>query len=552
MSAPASNAPSTRDPHESLGRPRAIGRLAGGTVDLASSSDDGHALLQSRIALFGRVTLLLTVLGYAMTNLVTLASGHGGLHELVSDSSLAMLGAITTFLVVWLVARGAPLPITALHTLDAVGTIVPVALLDLMSLLLPVELRPDLASRHLVMLLVTTNLIVARAVLIPSRPGRSAAIGGAAAIPALVFAAIADGPGEPGMRVAYAFTWSLIAVMTATFASHVIYGLRRSAREARRLGRYTLMEKLGSGGMGVVYRAEHAMLRRPTAVKLLDRNQVGELGLARFEREVQLTAQLTHPNTIAIYDYGRTPEGVFYYAMELVDGLDLEALVRAHGKQSPARVVHLLRQACGSLSEAHEAGLVHRDIKPSNLVLSMRAGQGEVLKVLDFGLVKDAREGASDTSLSRTGAVLGTPLYLSPEAITAPDRVGAASDLYALGAVAYWLLTGEPVFRASSVVELCAAHLTERPLPPSKKGIELPPELEHLVLACLAKTPAERPASAAALADALASCGAAAWSRDDAARWWSARAEAAKAVEAEDLALANTLASDSTRPASPS
>jgi serine/threonine protein kinase len=382
-------------------------------------------------------------------------------------------------------------------------------------------------------------------VLVPSRPGWTAALGAAASVPALVCAGIADGPGDAGMRVAYAFTWVLIGVMTATFASHVIYGLRRSVREARRLGRYTLIEKLGSGGMGVVYRAEHAMLRRPTAVKLLDRNEVGEQGLARFEREVQLTAQLTHPNTIAIYDYGRTPDGVFYYAMELVDGLDLEVLVRDHGKLPPARVVHLLRQACGSLAEAHEAGLVHRDIKPSNLVLSLRAGQGEILKVLDFGLVKDVRDGAGDASLSRTGAILGTPLYLSPEAIRAPEEVGPASDLYAIGAVAYWLLTGEPVFSATSIVELCAAHLSETPLPPSKKGIAVPPELERLVLACLAKRPADRPESAAALGAALAQCDVGAWTREDATAWWSARDDAEHDAPAHDPALAETLASDS-------
>jgi hypothetical protein len=507
---------------------RAIGRLAEPSGDAASSSsDDGRALLQSRLALLGRVMVGLAVLGYAMTGLVTLASGRQGTDALVSGSSLAHIAATVVFLVVWLVARGGPLPMVALRVIDVVGTLLPAALLDVMALLLPVELRPDLASRHLVMALVTTNMLIVRALLVPSRPSFTALVGVGAALSALTCAFMVDGPGTASNRVAYVFTWMLLAVLSSTFGSGVIYGLRQQVRAAWQLGRYRLIEKLGEGGMGVVYRAEHAMLRRPTAVKLLDRNQVGAAGLARFEREVQLTAQLTHPNTIAIFDYGRTDDGIFYYAMELVDGLDLEALVRDHGPQPAARVAHLLRQACGSLAEAHAAGLVHRDIKPSNLVLTRRAGQGDVVKVLDFGLVKDAGGGDGDgvdATLSQDGAILGTPLYLSPEAITTPDRVGPPSDLYALGAVGYFLLTGRPVFEANSIVELCAAHISESPLPPSKRGIEgIPPELERLILACLAKRPEARPQSAEQLASAIATSGVATWTREDAESWWRAK-----------------------------
>lgn len=507
---------------------REIGRLPIASDDAGgSSSDGGRDLLQQRIALFGRVLLLLAVLGFAMTNLVTIAGGHAGPEFLFAPTNLAHLGGAVVLLVVWLVARGAPLGARALRVLDALGTLVPAALFDVMALHLPVDLRPDLASRHLVMMLVTTNLLIARAVLVPSRPGGTAILGALTCVPALACAALADGPGTVANRVAYGFTWSMFAVMTSTFASHVIYGLRRRMREARRLGRYTLGEKLGAGGMGVVYRAEHAMLRRPTAIKLLDANVVGEQGLARFEREVQLTAKLTHPNTVAIYDYGRTPEGIFYYAMELVDGLDLEHLVRRHGPQPAARVAHLLRQACGSLAEAHAHGLVHRDVKPSNLVVSRREGQGDVLKVLDFGLVKDSGEDG-EASLSRTGAVLGTPLYLSPEAIVSPDRVGPASDLYALGAVAYYLLTGAPVFQAESVVQLCSKHLTEAPVPPSERSdAKIPAELERIVMKLLAKSPADRPVSADALAEALADAmredGLGPWRREDADAWWRGR-----------------------------
>lgn len=509
----ASSEYAVNDEPVSLEERRAIGRHDGGSL--------AGELLQPRLALFGRVMLLFCVLGYGMTNLVTLVFGRGGVDGWLSDSNLALLAASMMFLVVWLVARGTALSFRSLRLLDLVGTVAPAALLDVMALLLPMELRPDLTSRHLVMLLVTTNMVIARAVVIPSPPEWTFVVSALAAIPALICAGLLRDPGELTMRVAYAFTWSLIAVLTSTFASHVIYGLRRSVREARRLGRYTLVEKLGSGGMGVVYRAEHAMLRRPTAVKLLDPG-MNEQALARFEREVQLTAELTHPNTIAIYDYGHTPEGVCYYAMELVDGLDLEALVKGHGPQDPARVVHLLRQACGSLAEAHEAGLVHRDIKPSNLVVTMRRGQGDVLKVLDFGLVKVASNDPGDPGISRAGTVLGTPLYLSPEAINAPERVGPSSDLYALGAVAYWLLTGKPVFTGTSVVELCAAHLLEAPIPLREKGCVLPAELERIVLSCLGKDPADRPASAAALSEELAACGIASWTLSDASEWWNA------------------------------
>jgi eukaryotic-like serine/threonine-protein kinase len=301
----------------SLGRRRVVGRVGSGPDDSApddsgqTSSAGGRGVIQQRLALFGRAMALLVLLGYAMTNLVTLVSGEAGVDHLVSGSNLAMLGALGACVVVWLVARGGPLPMGALRALDLGGFVVAVTLLDVMALLLPLELRPDLVSRHLVMLLVTTNMAIARAVLVPSRPGWTALVVSVAALPALALAGFGEGPGEGSMRAAYAFTWALIAVMSSTFASQVIYGLRRKVREATRLGRYTLAEKLGAGGMGVVYRAEHAMLRRPTAVKLLALADVGERGLLRFEREVQLTALLTHPNTIAIYDYGHTSDGVF-------------------------------------------------------------------------------------------------------------------------------------------------------------------------------------------------------------------------------------------------
>ncbi len=323
--------------------------------------------------------------------------------------------------------------------------------------------------------------------------------------------------------------WGLLALLAASSLAIFVFTvmvarLQRQAREAaieaRQLGQYKLEEKLGEGTMGVVYRGRHAMLRRPTAIKLLDADKVTDTSIARFEREVQITSHLNHPNTIAIYDYGRTPEGVFYYAMEYLDGLDLQKLVDSYGPQPAGRVIYILRQICGSLYEAHSTGLVHRDVKPANIMLNRRGGEGDVIKVLDFGLVK-AREGEPGGERDNT-SMAGTPLYMSPEAIQLPGSVDACSDLYAVGAVGYFLLTGRPVFEADDLVELCQLHTSEPPQSPSTRlGRPVPPELENAILACLEKTRAKRPQTARDLANLLARCPAAAeWSVDEADAWW--------------------------------
>lgn len=296
---------------------------------------------------------------------------------------------------------------------------------------------------------------------------------------------------------------------------------RQAALEAKRLGQYTLDQKLGEGGMGVVYRAHHAMLHRPTAVKFLGVDKTNEQTIARFEREVQLTSQLCHPNTVAIFDFGRTPEGIFYYAMEYLDGINLEDLLQKFGPQPAGRVISILRQVCGSLAEAHSIGLIHRDIKPANIVLTQRGGIPDFVKLLDFGLVRAVDE-QQQARLTTAGALAGTPLYLSPEAINQPDDVDFRSDLYALGAVGYFLVTGTPVFDGRSVIDILNKHTTAAPEPPSQRlGKPIPVELEALVLACLAKKPADRPASAADLAKALERCVGAHWANEEAQAWWS-------------------------------
>ncbi|WP_254510435.1 serine/threonine protein kinase [Anatilimnocola floriformis] len=325
-------------------------------------------------------------------------------------------------------------------------------------------------------------------------------------------------------RVFFSLFALLIVAAIAIFIFTIIVSrlqreAQKSAIEARQLGQYRLEEQIGAGGMGVVYRGHHAMLRRPTAVKMLEPDRVSEASIGRFEREVQITCQLNNPHTVAIYDYGRTPEGVFYYAMEFLDGINLESLVEKYGAQPDGRVIEILKQVCASLYEAHSLGLVHRDIKPANIMLNRRGAEPDVVKVLDFGLVKSLNE-RSDAS-SRT--LSGTPLYMSPEAIQSPDMIDARSDIYAVGAVGYFLLTGFTVFSARTLNELCQQHIDAVPeLPSQRLGKSVPQELEHALLACLEKNRAKRPQTARDLANLLDRITPQQpWTREAAEGWWS-------------------------------
>jgi hypothetical protein len=375
-------------------------------------------------------------------------------------------------------------------------------------------------------LLAVTHVSITRAMIVPSVPRRSLLLGIASFAALILSRATLPLPPElalvAGSRargLLEAVLWSTAGSAIATVASTVIYGLHEKAREARQLGQYTLEEKIGEGGMGEVYRAHHAMLRRPTAVKLLA-GDGSEAQLRRFEKEVQLTARLTHPNTISIYDYGRTPDGVFYYAMELLDGLTLEQLVERHGPQPPGRVLHILQQVCGALTEAHRVGLIHRDIKPANIHLCSRGDVLDFVKVLDFGLVRELKGDGSVTQ-SNINTLIGTPLYLSPEAILTPDRIDACADIYGLGCVAYFLLTGSAPFSGQSVVELCAHHLHTPPVPPSERH-PVPDDLERVILSCLAKDRTARPQSARALSRELELCRDAwSWGEAEAEAWWA-------------------------------
>ena len=366
------------------------------------------------------------------------------------------------------------------------------------------------ASRHS---LIWFAVIVAYGTFIPNTWRRCAVAVGALAATPVVTAAISNslfGGLDGRLLSAYLFemaTWMLYAGALAIYGSHRIDVLRKQAIEARRLGQYQLKRLLGIGGMGEVYLAEHLLLRRPCAVKLIRMDRAGDAdSLLRFEREVQVTATLTHPNTVQVYDYGHTDDGTFYYVMEYLPGLTLEQLVQHQGPLPASRTIHLLCQICGALGEAHATGLIHRDIKPSNIIVCERGGLSDVAKLLDFGIVRPPRIVSDDRQAFREAAIVGTPGFMSPEQASCTDAVDARSDIYSLGGVAYFLLTGVPPFVRATVAEMLAAHAREAVSPPERIQPDVPRDLQAIVLRCLSKNPDDRYPNTAALNDALTRC----------------------------------------------
>ncbi|MGA2797730.1 MAG: serine/threonine-protein kinase [Thermoguttaceae bacterium] len=333
--------------------------------------------------------------------------------------------------------------------------------------------------------------------------------------PAIHYALDADKMNTPVML-------PFLAVMVAVFGAYIIHSIRREAFTARQLGQYVLKTKLGAGGMGEVYQAEHQLLKRPCAIKLIKPDKVAEPAvLTRFEREVQATAKLTHWNSIEIYDYGRSDDGTFYYAMELLPGLGLDDIVKFHGPLPPARAVHFLRQACKALREAHAKGLIHRDIKPANIFAAERGGIYDVVKLLDFGLVREQSGEAEDMQLTQVGTFSGSPLYMCPEQKRSYHNLDARSDIYSLGAVAYFLVTGRPPFVGDNIYDIIAAHARDPVTPASELNPAVPQDLELVINRCLAKMPANRFQDVDTLEKALAACACAdQWTEDQAAAWW--------------------------------
>ncbi|MDT8436928.1 MAG: serine/threonine-protein kinase [Gemmatimonadota bacterium] len=309
----------------------------------------------------------------------------------------------------------------------------------------------------------------------------------------------------------------------SVLVTRTLHGMRRQLHAATRIGNYLIERELGSGGMGRVFEARHALIRRPTAVKVMRPETTGSAeALARFEREVQLSATLTHPNTITIFDFGRADPATFYYAMEYLDGLDLKRLVERFGPLPPERAVYLVRQACGSLAEAHARGIVHRDVKPSNIFLTERGGLYDFVKVLDFGLARPVEQ-APDARITAAGQVFGTPSFIAPEAITDPETVDRRSDIYCVGAVLFWALTGRPPFAGRTAIEAMADQLRSDPVAPSRATeLEVPPALDEAVLRCLAK---DRDARFAAMPELLAALDEVGfdtpWDQERARAWWN-------------------------------
>ncbi|WP_437229019.1 serine/threonine protein kinase [Planctomicrobium sp. SH661] len=322
----------------------------------------------------------------------------------------------------------------------------------------------------------------------------------------------------------HVFLDAFMAMSFVTFIAvggvRLIRGLRTQAFEAEQLGQYRLKQLLGRGGMGEVYLAEHVMLKRPCAIKIIRPEKAGDPGtLARFEQEVQSTAKLTHWNTVEIFDFGRTEDGTFYYVMEYLPGMSLEQIVEMHGPLPPGRIIHLLTQTCEALAEAHEHGMVHRDIKPANIFAAKRGGTYDVAKLLDFGLVRSL-DHDDDMRLTQDGTVTGSPLYMSPEQARG-DAVDVRSDIYALGCVAYHLLTGRPPFMKSRPVKLILAHASQIADRPSSLRADVPADLEGVILRCLEKSADDRFDTVVALRDALLDCrDAGTWDREAAAEWW--------------------------------
>jgi serine/threonine-protein kinase len=364
--------------------------------------------------------------------------------------------------------------------------------------------------------------------IVPSPPRRTFWLSFAAMLPVVVACCLLvhqrEAPATvavPAIQDAVVVLYGACTVVFATIASSVIFSLRRRVRAARQLGQYTLEEKVGQGGMGVVYRARHLMLKRPTAVKLLRPDKSTERSIARFEREVQLTSRLTHPNTVEIYDYGRTPDNIFYYAMEFLPGITVGRLVQDHGIQPAGRTIHILQQVVASLSEAHAMGVIHRDIKPDNLILCERGGIHDVVKVVDFGLVREI-ERTDVLDPAGPNFIVGTPNYLSPEAIEGPSGIDGRSDLYAVGAVGYVLVTGMRPFEGTTTAEIIDNQLNTSPQSPSARlGREVPPDLEKVIMDCMERNPAARPPTAGALLERLDACDeAGSWSQKEAREWW--------------------------------
>ncbi|HEX2220774.1 MAG TPA: serine/threonine-protein kinase [Gemmatimonadales bacterium] len=507
----------------------------GTLLERGLDSSSGLGFVRERLALLGK-TLFLVSFGFYLFLVASMVLVGGAPFVAVVTAPMAVghICASLTMALLWLLARRARPSLWSLGALDAAGFVVAGAFLSLMVL--------EDEGQILQTLLALTVTVMVRAILMPSRPGRTLLLSALVFAPTVAMCIARHGPTAflPGFSPGYqklhmtlnSVLWSVLGTTLATIVSRVLYGLRRQVAEASELGQYLLEEKIGGGGMGEVWRARHRLLIRPAAIKLIRRRALApmeedsELLVRRFEREARATAALTSPHTVQLYDFGVAEDGRLYYVMELLDGFDLDTLVRQHGPLPAERVVHLLRQACSALQDAHANGLVHRDIKPANIVVSRAGTTFDFVKVLDFGLVKLDGARVADRKaidLSADGSWSGTPGYMAPEVVLGAGDTDHRVDLYALGCVAYWLLTGTMVFTGENAVQVILQHAHADPKRPSQRTDRpIPPALEDLVMQCLEKDPARRPASAQVLCDGLDAVPlASSWTAERAEQWWA-------------------------------
>ena len=502
--------------------------LRGSGLDSAT----GAEFVQQRIALFAKLVAIIAFAQLVVGNGLAIALHGESFRSIFTHrGQLAHLCGTALAAGVWLVCRRGRYSLATLEWIDAV------ALVGMCTAWGMVVIPPYLEWLYTA-LLANTMTVLARAITVPSRAGRTLRLSALAYSSQLVlvwlWVAGPRPPGEPLLPVSMGIdqtVWAAAAVAIATITSRILYDLRRSVREANELGQYSLEEKLGTGGMGEVWRARHRFLVRPAAVKLIRPELLASgridpaIMLRRFEREARATAALRSPHTVQLYDFGQADDGTLFYVMEMLGGIDLERLVARYGPVPAERAIHILQQVCHSLYEAHQNGLIHRDVKPANIFVSCIGIQIDFVKVLDFGLVGlgAERPDGDDAKLTAEGSIAATPAYAAPE-IVLGEGYDHRVDIYAVGCVGHWLLTGKLVFEGDTPMKMMMEHARTPPSrPQTRTELPIPPELEQIILDCLEKDPARRPATTAELASRLREVKLAqGWTAERAERWWRA------------------------------
>jgi eukaryotic-like serine/threonine-protein kinase len=505
-----------------------VGTLAASRVEKSSQTLSPEIMSEAawRLGWLGLLYASTTILGYYGRRILIGLSTPAGLTPRFED--WFGLGSIALGLAMFVVSRRGFLSLPRLLDVGLLFEVLATFCIAMVEFWQPIP-----SDFQFMFLPIECAWIVAFPLVVPNTPRKilvSSLMAASTGPLAVVIAALANGRGidRPLAFAAYFLTSTYLCAVAAYAVARIVHRFNVRLRHAREIGSYELIERIGEGGMGEVWRARHRLLARPAAIKLIRADVLGSnirsraAIIKRFEREAQDTATLGSTHTIDVYDFGVTEEGDFYYVMELLRGISLERYVQDFGPIDPARLVYLLRQVCHSLSEAHSRGLIHRDIKPANIFVCRLGPDDDFVKVLDFGLVKHFETPIPGTMLTLEGLTAGTPAYMAPEIALGKSDIDGRSDLYSLGCVAYYMLTGQPVFSGDTPVATVLAHVQNEPVPPSARSeLAVPPALEHVILQCLAKDPAGRPATAAELDQRLAgTVDADGWTQQKAHAWW--------------------------------